>query len=240
MRLLLISLIFFGCSPLFANESFIRFHSANVQALYGEGFEPGDDDKHIFTGEYFQANRVGDLFFFIDSSKVRGGDSGFYSELSPRLSLPGFDWNNSKYIKNVLLALNIEKPEGLTPRRLYGFGVDLKLPGFQVFNTHLYQRDDPTLKGNTFQFTLVWKATFSGFGAYWLAEGFADLAGGEGPGRVSHQLVVPRLLLDVGQWLNISRGRLFAGVEYSYWHNKFGLDGVTESVPQLQLKWVMF
>ena len=34
------------------------------------------------------------------------------------------------------------------------------------------------------------------------------------------------------------KGQFYAGVEWQYWHNKFGIDGVTESVAQAQLKWL--
>ena len=52
------------------------------------------------------------------------------------------------------------------------------------------------------------------------------------------QLTQPRLLLDVGDLVWNKQGQFFAGIEYQYWHNKFGIDGVTESTPQAQIKWV--
>lgn len=70
-----------------------------------------------------------------------------------------------------------------------------------------------------------------------LIEGFADFAGGEGT-AVANQLIVPRFLLDVGDLAGIEENTLFMGVEWQYWRNKFGVAGVTESVPQLQIKWV--
>ena len=44
--------------------------------------------------------------------------------------------------------------------------------------------------------------------------------------------------MDAGDVMGIDSNKFFLGVEYQYWHNKFGIDGVTESVPQLQAKWV--
>ena len=43
--------------------------------------------------------------------------------------------------------------------------------------------------------------------------------------------------MDVGQHLGRPATRWWLGVEWTYWRNRFGVDGVTESVPQLQLKW---
>ncbi|MFK8068468.1 MAG: hypothetical protein AB8D52_09490 [Gammaproteobacteria bacterium] len=50
-------------------------------------------------------------------------------------------------------------------------------------------------------------------------------------------MIVPRLLLDVGNVFGYKQGKLMAGIEYQYWHNKFGIKGVTESVVQAQLMW---
>lgn len=44
--------------------------------------------------------------------------------------------------------------------------------------------------------------------------------------------------MDVGHASGFAENTLWAGIEWQYWHNKFGVDGVTESVPQLQMKYV--
>ncbi|MGE0753935.1 MAG: hypothetical protein AB7L92_02100 [Alphaproteobacteria bacterium] len=54
----------------------------------------------------------------------------------------------------------------------------------------------------------------------------------------ANQLIVPRFLFDVGAWTDISERQLWAGMQWQYWHNKEGRKSVTESVPQLQAKWV--
>lgn len=51
-------------------------------------------------------------------------------------------------------------------------------------------------------------------------------------------LLVPQLRLDLGALWDWP-GRLEAGVEYSYWRNKFGIDGVVESVVQPMVKWTL-
>lgn len=68
-------------------------------------------------------------------------------------------------------------------------------------------------------------------------EGFSDIAGAEGNG-VANTLIVPRALVNLGS-LAGQPGNLWAGIEWRYWDNKFGVDGVTENVVQLQLKWVL-
>ena len=72
-------------------------------------------------------------------------------------------------------------------------------------------------------------------GAQLSVGGFLDYAGAEGPAR-ANLLFVPQLLLDLGALWGAA-GHLHAGIEYSYWRNKFGLPGVTESVVQPMVRW---
>jgi nucleoside-specific outer membrane channel protein Tsx len=90
--------------------------------------------------------------------------------------------------------------------------------------------------GQTWQVTIAWNKPFEIGAIKFLAEGFTDLQGSEG-GRKPNQLVVPRFLVDIGDLARHSPEKLMAGIEYQYWHNKFGVGGVTESVPQAQVKW---
>jgi hypothetical protein len=32
-------------------------------------------------------------------------------------------------------------------------------------------------------------------------------------------------------------GHFYAGIEYQYWHNKYGIKGLNESVPQVLVLW---
>lgn len=116
--------------------------------------------------------------------------------------------------------------------------MDLNLPGFKFFKSNFFVRDNPNLSGSTFQVTLGWNIPFTLNGTKILLEGFADIAGSEGT-TVAHQLIVPRLLIDLGELSGIQENKLWLGMEWQYWHNKFGVDGVTESVPQLQIKYIL-
>ena len=46
----------------------------------------------------------------------------------------------------------------------------------------------------------------------------------------------PQLLLDVGNLWG-AEDRLYAGVEYQVWRNKFGIEGADEDNPQLIVTW---
>jgi hypothetical protein len=57
----------------------------------------------------------------------------------------------------------------------------------------------------------------------------------EEEGTVANQLIVPRILFDVGALCGWASA-IYIGVEWQYWRNKFGRKDFTESVPQFQIK----
>ena len=139
-------------------------------------------------------------------------------------------------IKDILISTTFEKAKNQGPQYLYGGAIDFNLPGFKFFAANAYVHDSTELDGQTWQVTIAWNRPFQVGETKFLIEGFADFQGDEG-GRQPNQLIVPRFLVDIGDLAGYTPGKLMAGIEYQYWHNKFGLDGVTESVPQAQIKW---
>jgi nucleoside-specific outer membrane channel protein Tsx len=217
----------------------IRWHSENVQILKGFNYELGPEERTIITVEHAHRSDIGDLFLFTDFTFEPDGDIQAYGEITPRLSLSrltGRDWRAGA-VSDVLLAANYERGEGGVERYLAGAAIDLDIEGFRFVRVHAFLRDDPSRSGTTGQLSIAWNRPFEIGGEAFLAEGFADLAGAEGNG-VANQLLVPRLLWDIGAHHGAA-GRVYLGLEWQYWHNKFGVDGVTESVPQIQLKWVL-
>lgn len=218
---------------------FIESHTTNVQLLRGYDYELGDSERTIMSLEHANKWKYGDFHVFWDQTYQDSGKNGFYVEPTLRFSLSKISGEDLSYglIKDVLLSTNFEKPKDHDVRSLGGVSVDLDLPGFKFFKTNLWLRDNPELDGSTEQFTVSWNRPFEINGAKFLIEGFADFAGSEGT-TVAHQLIVPRFLFDAGDFAGFEENKLWLGIEYQYWHNKAGNDGVTESVPQLQAKWV--
>lgn len=224
-----------------ANETpFIEYHTSNIQLLKGWDYKLGDEGRTIATFEHFNKWMYGDFFMFVDATRFDEGGTNIFAEFSPRISLSKVTGESFAYgpVKDVYLSGTLEKGKNDIRAYLYGGAVDLAIPGFTVFQLNGYIRDNPEIFGKTWQTTIVWKAPFVISGLKFMCEGFADIAGDEGPRYHPNQFIVPRLLLDVGDATGHEEGEWFAGVEYQYWHNKFGVRGVTESVPQLQLKWV--
>lgn len=217
----------------------IQWQGGNVQLLRGNDYEIGEKQRTIATFEYANSWVYGDTFAFLDWTFPDQGRSTYYTEISPRISLSKVFKKDLSYgfIKDVLISTTFEKANHQGPRYLYGGAVDLNIPGFKYFKTNAYVRDDTQLDGETWQVTLAWNAPFHIGRAKFLAEGFADFAGEEDTVAANDQ-IVPRLLLDVGHAIGKQDDKLFVGVEWHYWHNKFGIEGKTQSTPQLQIKWV--
>lgn len=223
--------------PAMAGE-LLQWSAHNVQLLRGYDYKlSAEEQQTIVTLEHASGWSFGDLFAFTDLTYPDGGDSDYYLEISPRLSLGKITGADLSFgpIKDVLISTTLEKGRELKPRYLYGGAVDLDLPGFRFFSANAYVRDDVALDGRTWQVTLAWQRPFTVGGVNFMAEGFSDFSGHEDTSH-PNQLIVPRLLVDVGDLSGWKSDTLWAGIEYQYWHNKYGVNGVTESVSQMQVK----
>lgn len=236
--LLLIFLVF-SALPMRASAQVFDWQTTNIQALRGHDYKLGERQRSIITLEHANGWAYGDNYAWIDLIYPDGRDYTYYGEFSPRLSLGKITGHDLSYgiIKDILLSTTFEKLKGQGPQYLYGGAVDLNLPGFKFFKTNFYVHDSTERDGKTWQVTLAWNRPFQIGGTKFLIEGFSDIQGREGTSQANQSFVL-RFLMDVGYALGGEENKLWAGVEYQYWHNKAGRDGVTESVPQAQIKWV--
>lgn len=220
-------------------EPFFQFQSSNIQILRGNHYEVGEKDRTIITLEHANSWLYGDNYGFVDFIKPDGGDYSYYIELAPRLSIGKMTGSDLSFgpVKDILIATTFEKAKDQGPQYLIGLGADFDIPTFKFFKVNGYLHDSTEIEGQTWHVTVAWNNQFKMMGMNALAEGFADFQGSEGRSE-ENQLIVPRLLFDVGEKMNIGDNKLWVGVEYQYWHNKFGIEGKTESVPQAQIKWV--
>lgn len=237
MRFLTALVLSGSCTTLATAQEF--WHSENVQLLRGEAYELGSEGRTIVTLEHASRWSTGDVFVFSDFTFADDGSIAAYGEITPRLSLGHlFDLDfGAGLIRDIYLTVNYERGEQGLERYLGGVSADLNLPGFTFFKVMALHRDDPQRHGTTEQLTLAWNRPAQLGDVQVLFEGFADIAGAEGNG-VANTLVVPRALVNLGS-LAGQPGNVWAGIEWQYWDNKFGVDGVTENVVQLQLKWVL-
>ncbi|MDN3651228.1 outer membrane protein OmpK [Thalassotalea ponticola] len=209
-----------------------------------------NDDVVTVTLEHASGHSWGDLFFFADrldfkqdSDNVAAKET--YSELSPRLSLSYATGSKFEYgiVSDVFIATTWEHStyhsavfSNSFDNYLVGVGADLKLPGFAYANVNVYQANNENVD-NDQQLTLVWGYPFSIGNADFMFDGYIDWSSAADTHKAEFHFN-PQLRLDVGKYFGIAK-KFEAGIEYSYWDNKFGLDypGLgTESAVSLLVK----
>lgn len=228
----------FSSGNVSAGESPMQWQTNSISYLHGNDYEVGKKVRSIVTWEHFSGWNYGDLFIFVDVSDPANQQQKTYGEIHPRLSFGKISGDPDKFnfglLKDVLLAGEFEFGSKKHRAYLYGLGFDFDLPKFKYFSVNLYMRDQIDYEGRTYQISPYWALPFKVGGAKLSLEGFADFDGGEDTRKAS-ALIVPQLMLDVGHFWG-EDDKIMVGTEWQYWNNKFGIDGVTESVFQFLVK----
>lgn len=233
------------------------YSSWDVQLLYGTKFrEPGnpaDVAKQITTFENSSGWSWGSSYFFVDVLKSNGEDNHateVYGEWYPSASLSKLSGNKLAFgpVRDVSATFGINagtKSTGAAPMvYLPGATFDLSIPGFKFFSLGTYAYiDEGRINGasngchsTTYQITPSWSLPFAFGGIKLSFDGFVDFIGSHGS-CASQTLSQPQLKLDVGSFWSKS-GKAYVGVEWQYWRNKFGIQGLDENFPQLLGTWV--
>ncbi|UTW02173.1 DUF5020 family protein [Amphritea atlantica] len=209
--------------------------SFSLSYLNGSDYEVGDPDRQVVTVEHASGHSWGDNFFFLDRLESDNGDSENYMELSPRLSLSSLTDSDLSFgpVNDLLLAGTWESGEGFD-NFLAGIGVSLDVPGFKYFNANLYRVNNDKSSDDT-QLTLTWGLPFALSEAEFLYDGFIDWTTSESD-KASEMNFTSQLKWNAGKLIG-TKAPVYVGVEYAYWNNKFGIDGVDERNPALLLKW---
>lgn len=235
-----------------------------VQLLHSNRFrEPGNPNrvaKTTVTLQHASGYSLGRNFAFIDMLKSDNRErnlSGqpespteFYGEAYTTLSLSKLSGTGLGFgpFKDFGLTAGINaghKNSQLRSRPLAylaGVTLDFDVPrGFFNIDVLAY-KDHSCLAGisscpnyrGTQQITPSWSLPFSVGGIDAEFAGFADFIGSRGPGTARQVLAQPQLRVDIGKPMG-TPGKVYAGIEYQYWRNKFGTDGLNESHPQVLL-----
>lgn len=231
----LLLLQFFLCLPAYGFD----WTSTNIQALYGNDFELGVDERTTFTIEHANGWKYGSNFFFVDVIDRNDVGIEVYAEAYTYLSLkkttgytipiPGL--NDISLFGGINIS---NKPEeDHFKAYIGGLSFDFSNSVFKLLQIDVaaYKADNVSGKYG-FQITPVWELPFEIGVAKFRFRGFTDF-------RLGHTtdsghfnvLAQPQLLLDVGHFAGFSDS-VYIGAEYSLWHNKFGIKGVDESVVQ--------
>jgi len=230
---------------------------------YRDPFNPGPDNntdvkKYILTLQHASGHKWGRNFFFVDFLTTTSGGPGgkndgeVYGEWYSSLSLSKLSGSKMEFgfIRDVNLTGGINygaKSNGANPRVwLYGATVDFNVPGFIFLNVDFLRYDDHghfagSSQNNkaTWQISPAWLAKFNLGPTKWVFTGHVDWIGKRCDGSLCagvETLAQPELKLDVGDFFG-KPDTVYVGLEYNYWKNKFGIKGLTERNPQLQIAW---
>ena len=207
--------------------------------------------QQILTLQHASGWKHGENFFFVDMVCCAGSAANrdMYLEWYPYLSLSSvtgkdISWRRIKDI-GPLGGLNWgaqAKFLKIAP----GFRVQLDLPGFSFANLdylYLVDKNQGLAAGgapredNSHLIDFNWALPFEIGGGSFSLEGHGEWRGPRntevGTRSPYWVLLQPQLRLDIGKALAWQPGRLFAGIEFQVWINKFGFEDADEVIPQL-------
>ncbi|UXR64381.1 DUF5020 domain-containing protein [Bdellovibrio bacteriovorus] len=219
-----------------------NWSQTNMQFLHGASYKkPGDISYSatVVTFEHLSQWDYGTNFFFFDiTSPDTESSTSYYGEFSPAFSFGkmGVFTPPESFLKDVLLQLNFEIPQGPSRRvNLAGVTFEWKDIGFDYLATQFLYRDAMGIDGHTGQFTVVWLKRFGGDSVPFEFSGFLDWAGAEDTLK-DNVHIQANVLYDLSR-KTAQKVPLKIGLEYKYWSNKYGIDGLNENVPQAKLLW---
>ena len=260
--LLLVLMSMIGAVPAAAQDpkpgSGDGFSVSSLKARYGANFnEPGLPDKvpkSAFTFDNTAGWSWGGHYLFVDVlrswSEADANAKEVYGEWYPSLSLRKISGRASfsPLLRDIGVTVGLNtgvRSTGPAPFVvLPGVTFELNVPAFRFLSVGAFAYvDRGRFEGHvtscgsaTFQVTPSWSIPFSIGRAGFLLDGFVDVIGEHGD-CAAQVLLTPLLKFDLSRLWN-QPGVLHLGVEWGYWHNKYGVEGVEDSVIQPSLIWV--
>lgn len=128
----------------------------------------------------------------------------------------------------------------------FKFDVPVGFMDFSVFYSHEWNHNGFKDGGSEVefddytQFNLAWKFPFAAGPVPMKFQGFFNYNTAKGNDTEAEQLSRPSLMADVGKLAWGEENRLWAGIGYEYWRNKFGnhgVDGVDTDAVTFNLEW---
>lgn len=216
-----------------------RWMTNSLSLLDGERYKlTPDESATVLTFEHASAYERADLFLFIDRFRYDTGKYSTYSEFSPRWAFYRFERSDGGLFKQLSFAATWERGRGPGAvdfdHYLTGLGLDLSVPYFRYTKFNAYYRDNEDKQDN-WQLTLNFALPFTMASAHFLYDGFIDWTSATDT-AASSMNATTQLKWDLSRYWG-SQGKLYLGMEYVYWRNKYGVKDVNEHNPNLLLKW---
>ena len=231
----LLSSLFFLFTPLTYADAFFDWSQNNIQFLTGNTYNLGSKQRNSITIEHADGWRYGENFAFIDIIDRSDTGTEYYGEFYPRLSLKKVTGKQTSltFINDFSLVsgINVGNLPKSDPFKAYllGAGVAFNIPKMNYFTIDILAFKNDSLHTTGLQISPVWEVPFQLGSLHFTFKGFMDWQSKKATGGENVILAQPQLLLDIGQ-LTGHADQVYMGVEYSYWHNKFGIDKLTERV----------
>ncbi|MFD2166592.1 outer membrane protein OmpK [Thalassotalea euphylliae] len=207
-----------------------------------------NDSINVFTLEHTSGHNWGDVFMFMDridakADKQNPEHKETYGEVSARLSL-----DYALGIKLPIPALSDTFVASMWEHStvsesdfsqgfdnyLLGFGTSWQVPGFNFFNANVYASNNE-LVDNDVQLTVAWGYPIEFGNHKFMFDGYFDWASAADDHAADFHFN-PQFRVDVGNYFG-NPNTIDVGIEYSYWRNKFGIEGLdNESVVSLMVK----
>lgn len=234
-------------SPQAFSEDLVQWTDTSVTVLYGDDYKlaPSDEQTTV-TIESAGGWKYGDWFLFHDFIHLNdsnGESNTNYGEISPRFSASKILGQPVGYgaITDVSLALTYEHGEGDVESFLYGVGLDVKVPYFSYLQLNTYRRDADNNNSSGWQFTPVWRIDIPVGDSNIVFDGFIDwvFASDGDLGYKENIHINPQIKYDLGALIfgSAQKNRLLVGIEYDYWKNKYGVDGVDQDTYSVIVKY---
>lgn len=227
----------------------------------------GDRDTTILTLQHAGGWAYGDNFFFVDYLTYDEEDLGttngseLYAEWYSNFSIGKITDQAIKFgpVKDIGIVAGFNfAPEVDSWWFLPGLRFELDLPGFGFANlditsyinhssaddnaTHFVIKDE----GNSYMVDFSWAYPFKMGSTSWSLEGHVEYIDGRSQVNTfgeaeleSWVLAQPQLRFDLGETLFNTPEKLYIGIEYQYWKNKIGEDGLKDNTAQLLAVWRM-
>lgn len=227
-------------------EDWVQWTDTSVTVLYGDDYKlANSDEQTTVTVESAGAWKYGDWFVFHDFINFNGGvgDSHTnYGEISPRFSASKILGTKvgAGAISDVSLAFTMEHGDGPVETFLYGVGVDVQVPYFSYLQLNTYRRDANDNNSSGWQFTPVYRIDIPVGNSNLVIDGYIDWVFASDENDYSNNIHInPQIKYDLGSVIfgQSQKNRLMVGIEYDYWKNKYGVDGVNQNTYSVIVKY---
>jgi len=201
----------------------LYWQDTSLTYLSGSNYEVGDNDRDVLTLENASGHNWGETFLFYDRLSNKN-DSGHatYGEIGADFYIKKFA--KGSFVKNIHIATQAEF-SNFQDNFLVGLGASFDVPGAKYFKINAYNRNNENKDSNQ-QVTVTWRFPF--VNDNFIYDGFADFTNSSDDDASSSN-ITSQLKWDAGKnLLKMKPGKLFLGVEYVYWNNKFGIENVDE------------